>query len=385
MIWQRSGLACLLLVLLLAGCSSRSAKRAPDGAPAPPVDAAPSPDKGPGAGVPTGGPSLTELKMVDAATGWALGSGKLYRTTDGGKTWASVLPSGVSIADGKAPGADSVSFLDGKSGWLAGKDSAGFAIFRTTDGGATWQKAAMGSPLGGVQLSFLDARHGWLLEHNGVAMGSEAVTVRATADGGATWTLVAQTDTRGDGTGAIPFGGGKSGLTFSNTSTGWLAGYQPVAGSAYLIVTRDGGKTWHDQNLPAPQAYADAQFTSFPPQFFDSSHGILPATGHRVTLFYATADGGKTWTAMTPVVGGAEEQAAWALADASHGWVAQGNLLQVSTDGGKTWSERKTNVPLYGVRQLAFVGPTTGWALLGQGEQTHLLRTSDGGATWSAP
>jgi photosystem II stability/assembly factor-like uncharacterized protein len=64
-----------------------------------------------------------------------------------------------------------------------------------------------------------------------------------------------------------------------------------------------------------------------------------------------------------------------AVSGPDHVWLARGDTLLQSTDGGKTWGESRLPAP---VRALDFISPTAGWAV-GAGQ---LLMTTDGGQTW---
>ena len=79
-------------------------------------------------------------------------------------------------------------------------------LYRTTDGGQTWQQ--LGADPGACQPQFVDAIHGWCV-NIGAAAGSETVELYRTASGGQSWTLVSRTGF-GAGApstpGALPFG-----------------------------------------------------------------------------------------------------------------------------------------------------------------------------------
>lgn len=83
------------------------------------------------------------LFFVDSNHGWGASGDVVFRTEDGGATWAA-----ASFAQG-GPGAngpiDSIHFIDSRRGWVAGHKSCGNLRVsaewsaRTTDGGRTWQ------------------------------------------------------------------------------------------------------------------------------------------------------------------------------------------------------------------------------------------------------
>src|SRR5574342_671975 len=52
-----------------------------------------------------------------------------------------------------------VEFVDSLHGWCAGVDT----IYRTTDGGTTWQRVRGPSNAAFSDISFSDLRHGWIV------------------------------------------------------------------------------------------------------------------------------------------------------------------------------------------------------------------------------
>src|SRR5688572_1652800 len=88
-------------------------------------------------------PDLQAFQPVTPTAGWVLLDQRLYWTDAGGPPWTDITPAGV--------GADTIRaahFLDTQTGWLvttttAQTASPTYQLFRTTDGGAAWQSAAL--------------------------------------------------------------------------------------------------------------------------------------------------------------------------------------------------------------------------------------------------
>lgn len=128
--------------------------------------------------------ALRDVQFVGSQTGWAVGDhGVIWKTTDGGSTW-DLQASGVKCA------LRSVCFLTDKIGWVAGGESLPYVhqgrgvVLATTDGGANW------TPVGGLELPELQRIEFFTATH-GVAAGEPssrcASGISVTQDGGKTW------------------------------------------------------------------------------------------------------------------------------------------------------------------------------------------------------
>src|SRR5947209_3167235 len=266
--------------------------------------------------------ALSSLHMLDETNGWATTQSSVLRTTDGGLHWQDVTPPKQSLLAGSG-----AAFLTTSNVWLAipQASSSNTLVFRTVDGGQTWQQARVQTGRAAyVQITFVDAQHGWLMSHMGGGPQVEIISIFRTIDGGQTWaqvTNVLPASTDGPPPGKLPYGGTKSGLSFLNTSIGWVSGSVLVNNLAWFFVTHDGGSTWRQQTLPSLPNGISAQLSLLPPKFFTSTDGILPVnfTGDKNSGFglYVTHDSGNTWESV-PVT----QPASWVsivdLADRNH-------------------------------------------------------------------
>jgi photosystem II stability/assembly factor-like uncharacterized protein len=378
----------LLLVVTATAVFLAVHRAPPRPIPAEPPSIAPktsclAPPASPGANTP---PVLA--KMLSLTTGWAYGP---LRTTDGGRNWVDVSPPSVpSRASGTAE-----FFLDATHAWVA--ETAGSSracadhvvTFSTTDAGRTWRQAApiqakigagtdtiwAGTPKGAHWLYFIDPLNGWLLVESGppgimAPLWSHGDLYRTT-DGGLHWKAVASNP------GAAAGCQVGDGMSFASATTGWITlgscGGGPVSG---LLVTHDGGVTWGVQRLPAT--------TYGSPVFLDASHGVL--TDLDAQGFLATADGGRSWQyrGLPPgrvLVDFSDPSRGWVVANVSPPPGTDLRLYQ-TTDGGAIWTPMKTNLPQSqsgGDWSFQFVDARTGFLALG----LDLQITSDGGGSWT--
>jgi photosystem II stability/assembly factor-like uncharacterized protein len=256
--------------------------------------------------------SGTDIDFSDATTGWlATDAGTVLRSGDGGRTWkvAKVFtPQVKAIAAGDAEHAWVICDAAGAAG-----EPTGAYVFRTSNGGATWQRTGFGdAELSDV--SFSDARHGVL-----VALDR----IWTTADGGETWALRR----------SVPM------TVLERAATGdrrhaWVVGWGTQKGECLVFATADGGRTWTRRKVEAPGATGDVQPRGIACSGADDVWVTIKSGG------LASTDGGRTWK-LQAVGAGAFAVAA---ADGEHIVVTAATALpmRVSGDGGATWRSAST-------------------------------------------
>ncbi|HKI52597.1 MAG TPA: NBR1-Ig-like domain-containing protein, partial [Anaerolineales bacterium] len=348
--------------------------------PVPPTATSVPPTIPPTPGTLVTSPLISSLHMIDPLNGWALGDSYLLRTTDGGATWYSVLPGDIPTSG---------YFPTSTKGWVISRSSNGNigSLYRTSDGGLNWTRYDI--PFDSGYIQFLDDNNGFVLQITGAATNKQSVILYKTTDGGATWVQNYNNDPNAPGAGnTLPLGGHKDGMTFRDTTTGWVGGDIPMNGYFYLYKTTDSGATWERQALAIPAGYESAYITTTAPKFFGTNDAVLPVwmtigAGMKDLFLYTTHDGGAIWTASPAFARSAEHTDIISMSNTiSWDWA---NLFHVTSNGGTNWATVTPNVNFSdGFRGLDFVSTTTGWVTLRHpDDSTSLYRTTDGGSTWT--
>jgi hypothetical protein len=227
----------------------------------------------------------TAWVVLKIPSGGSFSLGRLLVTEDGGATWQ----------EREAPLGEPVRLLDARSGWIAG-GPAGDQLYRTMDGGRTWQPVALDLPSGSyaeVGLpGFSDPLNGWLAawQRSDSHPGGVLLLYR-TRDGGAGWqiehsyrvdaafpssrALLAALPFLADrdpsalqelltksalppGISVVDFYADSHGLAFTRTGTCQRAERSPAGAPAHctrhyrLLSTGDGGFSWRDVGFNLP-------------------------------------------------------------------------------------------------------------------------------------
>ncbi|HMD69369.1 MAG TPA: hypothetical protein VKF42_10860 [Chitinivibrionales bacterium] len=211
--------------------------------------------------------------------------------------------------------------------------------------------------LGGI--SFLDENTGFITGDSGVVL--------KTKDGGATWTRLY----------AGPYGLMDVHAVDSNLL------YISVAKGGKVIKSADGGGTWTIQNVENDSTDRGMAIWFTSPLKGFVCIGKYPFLNSRI---FGTVDGGLTWNAVYTTT-------AWisylSFPDAAHGFAtSSAGGVVTTTDSGATWTSSPTGQALF-LSGVSFVNDDTGY-VGGIGGVTNnrytnvnLLKTTDGGTTWS--
>lgn len=350
--------------------------------------------------------TLDDFYFRDRNTGWLILGAYVFRTTDGGASWSPPTDTSDTV---NCYGTNCrIFFLDALRGWVAAglcdPMTCGFGVLsRTTDGGVTWTDISGTARPHAIY--FDSPTEGWLAATGGTFDNGG---ISHTTDGGATWMRQS----------TFP----ATSLHFLDRNRGWAVG----PGSAVQRTT-DGGTTWQALS----QRTADIALEAV--QFIDGNTGFAVGEGDRDwdkwcssnwTYFLRTTDAGATWSrtryqylsdytgnpgcgetwlhalafqsASTGLIVGAQEDSIDPYTGSYREY--QFGFAAATTNGGNTWSPNHYAVPDV-PQDLAMVDGRAGWAACGSqwcgyvwtgedeewicGEGGGILRTGDGGATWT--
>jgi photosystem II stability/assembly factor-like uncharacterized protein len=261
------------------------------------------------------------------------------------------------------------------------------ALFRSTDGGTTWEWRSL--PLGsrgGGSPSFVDVQNGWY-STGGVPetqCNGAGTVVWRTTDGAATWQSVASTpiNPTDHSDSGIGYAQCKEGQFFIDPQHGFLGAWDPNH-KPTVYRTSDGGKSWSASTLPDPPGFVSATGGSMlrlrQVKAFGSTLLALADANRSPAYVFRSTDGGVTWSYLATVNSGSIYPT---FVTASR-WLVIGNDSsgQETTDAGKTWHPFSTDyADAAGVAStFVFADGDVGYGTVRGGIQ----RTIDGGSHWT--
>jgi len=254
------------------------------------------------------------LEFADASVGYMGGLlGKVWRTIDGGATWAEIpeaLIGGGTPADFEAV-ADVAVSDDGATVWIIGATGR---CAHSEDSGTTWTKIDAPLPAGeglAVTAGAIRGESVWLV--GGLPMAApidEPPTPGSPASDG----FVLRSDDGGASFETIASGleYELSAVSFVNPDEGWAAASKYTEGGAAIGVTTDGGETWEfvqPPDLPDDEIVGSAMGASGVlagcngVRFFGRLVGVAHCTtatfeSDGSTGLFLTDDGGATWVTL---------------------------------------------------------------------------------------
>jgi photosystem II stability/assembly factor-like uncharacterized protein len=297
---------------------------------------------------------MIQVKAVDLSVAWALGyHGKVFRTTDGGTTWASV---GISLPIGEGI-TDCIDAISASTAFVGGINYDPYItppppndttfIWRTTDGGVTWQQVF-------EQLhGFIDAVN-MISATEGIALGDPVggkFTIVRTTDSGTTWSRITTEPLQINN---------ELGLWRCLSTYGskfiWFGTWIGNNSSAAVYRSTDAGITWNRDSIPS------FPYSVYSIWFSDSLNGVCSDTS-----LARSTDGGVTWTRISGLPGGHWLSGYYlngaSVAGGKDFWAVIDKTVYQSTDFGASWNSIYTTTDdSLTFASIATVGDSTaGW------------------------
>jgi len=288
----------------------------------------------------------------------ALDGGATPTTPSGSGIWMPVVDDNIGSSD-----LLDIHFVDTTVGWTVGSRG----LLHTSDGGLTWNEVDGDLPSDGYQaLDFMDRNTGWV--------AGDSDSIYRTDDGGLSWTAIEIPDElyhRGFDVWQSP--GNLSevvAIDVVDANTVWVLLFMGT-----VLVTNDAGITWelaHSTGIDGDLQALDAD-----------TYWAIGGTS-----LTGSTDGGETAT----YVSGTPKDTVH-FVDPTHGWVAgtdwDANLgfgtpsIHGSTDGVSFVEQFADPTTRGSFQDIHFVSQTTGWAVGNGNGLPIIVRTTDGGTTWT--
>lgn len=308
-----------------------------------------------------------DIVFLDAQTGYYVnGAGKIFKTTDGGQAWSMLL---------HKPGTyfRTIGFVDEKTGFAGNIGTEYFPgvtdttpLYKTVDGGQTWAKV---EGLSGPEVKGLCAidvlKTGFInagqLDHRAIVhaagrVGGPAFLMRS-LDGGASWKsidmnahIAAITD--------VKFFDEMNGIVIGSDDANIERSH------AVVVATRDGGQTWQ-------RVYTSARVNelawkqSFPSRNVGyvtvQNYNEDKTVSQRVVA--KTVDGGKAWQEIPLADDYAVREFGVGFADELNGWVGASSTGFETHDGGKSWQRVVMGQAVNKIRIVPDGAHYTGYAI----------------------
>ncbi|MDZ4711554.1 MAG: T9SS type A sorting domain-containing protein, partial [bacterium] len=240
------------------------------------------------------------IQFLDNLTGYSLGNGNhgiIYKTTNGGTDWNLIHdfnPAGI-FRD--------MSFVNQDTGWVCSFDSFDGGVFKTTDGGISWQQQinlGLGNP---SKIFFVNKDTGWF--------SNSHRELYKTVNGGSNWG------------GVFTSAYNIVSIFFLNSKKGWIRGSADGNGNG-ISYTTDGGLNWNNSS---------GEIGGFDITFVNDSIGYAGGGSQPLRILKST-DRGRTWgyqnALATPDI-----SISLLRNDSKMGWAGR-DLLIKTTDGGGT-------------------------------------------------
>jgi len=333
--------------------------------------------------------SVRSMQFIDAQYGWiSTAIDDIRHTSDSGKTWTN-LKSGE---DWLNTPINDFYFSDKNNGWISAlatyntvlhiPDTIG-RVYNTTDGGKSWSLVYSDSSWydRSSKIFFPTPQVGYFVAN---AYGSDnrrnSVRIGKTTDGGINWTTnnIEDFTLRDAG--------------FVNADTGWISGLSSTASGFFRTV--DGGNTWEFKEFKPPIPTSTYNFQL--PEYITLSvlngkkawvNGVVKPSSGFLDFLAITNDFGDSWDTLWThrEIIGVPNMIRPNFSKKIHflndtvGFAIGGaaiTSLIFTLDGGRTWDYHKDPVFNFGADMVYFVDSCHGWVYNSYGE---IFRTTNAG------
>jgi len=252
----------------------------------------------------------------------------------------------------------SVFYADNNIIWAVGDNGA---ILNSTDGGNNWTTIEIDPLYNLLSIQFIDEFNGAIcgreIAHEPGLQFTEFGILLTTTDAGQSW--------------VNKFRGSNllNDVFFINSTMGWT-----IADSGKVFKTTDGGNNWSEYNCGINIWLNDIYFS-------DLLNGWLISYGYDGGIF-KTTDGGMTWTDVSPSF--ENYFTCMNFINGTVGWFC-GTEIYKTTDAGGSWQQLTSFGGTKSIIEIQFVDESNGWCCAYNFtlNKNEILKTNDGGVTWS--
>jgi photosystem II stability/assembly factor-like uncharacterized protein len=345
--------------------------------------------------------ALDAVNMPDGKLTLYVGaaSGGVWKSLDGGTTFVPVFDDqpvqsiGAVRIDPRNP--DTVWVGTGEA-WTRNSVSVGDGIYRTTDGGDTWKNLGLpdSERIAQILVDPRDSNTVYACVTGRLWSDSAERGVYRTTDGGATWQHVLKGANLSTGCASLSMETQDPDVLYAALwdfrRKGWTfrsGGESPdVPSASALMVTRDGGRTWTEITPEASPGFAKKPYGRI-------AVNVAPSDPKRVYAFvespasalYVSSDGGRTWEAR--------DKSQWMVwrpfyfarmtvdpTNAERVFKDDGNLI-LSEDGGRSFSVVGGFEGMHGDIHDVWINPKNPKHVI-SGDDGGLWQSHDGGNRW---
>jgi photosystem II stability/assembly factor-like uncharacterized protein len=288
------------------------------------------------------------MQFVSATEGWiSIAPGGLLHTINGGTTWTETILNPTDVLGSPSDPGVNLSFINASTGWVlktfgSFESPLGAVVYKTTDGGATWNKKIISTTTGdvGFQLQFVDANTGWLLLYN---FSTGIPTFLKTTDGGTNW---------------VPTNGAGI-FSFVDVNNGWAYSSATQLPPYTIYKTTNGGTNW----TPIATDNTAGEITKM--KFIDLNNGWIIGKNGKILK---TLDGGVNWIPITTTgITSEYKNKSVHFINPNVGWISSKRdnssdnaIVLHTTNGGTSWTTQSTPSN-YSIFSIYFWDANNGW------------------------